>query len=59
MRKMLIFLKKLVGKNNKNIKELPGPSTQDDDLDGLEQDQQVELDRHVLDVEEIVLELFP
>ena len=48
-----------MGKNDVNSKKLPGPSTQDDDLDGLEQDQQVELDRHVLDVEEIVLELFP
>ena len=37
---------------------LPRPAPQEDDLEGVEEDQEVQLERHVLEVEKVVLELF-
>jgi len=36
---------------------LPSAAPQDDDFHGLEEDHEVEFQRHVLDVEQVVLEL--
>ena len=37
---------------------LPRPAPQEDDFEGVEQDQKIQLERHVLDVEKVVLEFF-